>query len=103
MSNLERQNNFNTYSSCANILVHGLYTCIAMRQEFTHVSSKAKGAFGINPLLLNSRPHFPLTSPAGKAEGAVLVRYRLRRAVKAKLFLQRRWQVASRFHIMLEY
>ena len=72
-----------------------------------HVSSEAKRAFGVNPFLLSSnkcRPHLsPLTSPAGKTEGAVLVRHRSRRAVKAKLFLQHREQAAFIFHISLEY
>ena len=49
----------------ANILVHRLYMHSAMCQcigagEFTHVSSEAKPAFGVNPFLLSSnkcRPH----------------------------------------------
>ena len=92
----------------ANILAHGLYTCSAMRQYigagvFTRVSSEAKRTFGVNPFLLSSNKCRPHLSPARKTEGAVLVRHRSRRAVKAKLFLQRRKQAASRFYISREY
>ena len=72
---------------------------------FTRVSSEAKRAFGVNPFLLSiiSVDHtFPLTSPTGKTEGAVLVRHRSRRVVKVKLFLQCRKQAVSIF-ISQEY
>ena len=95
----------------ANILAHGLYTRCVMHQYigarvFTHVSSKAKRTFGVNPFLLSSnkyRPHLSTYITSRKGERAVLVRHRSRRAAKVKLFLQHREEVASIFHISWEY
>ena len=71
-------------------------------------NSGAKRAFGVNPCLFSSRPHFstvptgPRKAGRGGATSWSIVNYD--KAVKrAKLFLEHKEQAASRFYIKREY